>query len=411
MYTYKIGISKEDHDNFVKSSNLVNLLQSSSWAQIKDNWGNERIGFYDNDKLVATANLLIRDLPLGFTMIYVPRGPIMDYTDKDLVNFVIDSLKKYGKTKKALFVKIDPMISYYSFKLGEEKKLNSDANTIIKNIESAGAKWSGLTTDMSETIQPRFNAMLYKEDFSENDLIKKSKNFARKIKKVRKSNTEVKFGKQELVNDFAILMQKTEDRKGVNLRNGEYYSKLLSTYDDAYITIVYLNIKEQLELAHNDLKKALAASENNTSTAEKRLKKLETDILNAQKKVSDAQDIKESYSQDLIPIAGALTVVFGKTAETLYAGTDTYFTRFYPSYLSWLASTQKAFEDEVGATEVNMGGLENSLSESDGLLNFKKNYNPTIEEGIGEFDIPVNKLLFSASELAYKTRKKIRGQH
>ena len=46
MYTYKIGISAQEHDDFVKKSSQTNLLQSASWAKVKDNWDNERIGFY-----------------------------------------------------------------------------------------------------------------------------------------------------------------------------------------------------------------------------------------------------------------------------------------------------------------------------------------------------------------------------
>ena len=86
---------------------------------------------------------------------------------------------------------------------------------------------------------------------------------------------------------------------------------------------------------------------------------------------------------------------------------DTEFQKYYPAYLAWYESINHAFE--TGARTLNMGGLENSLSESDGLLNFKKNFIPTVEESIGEFDIPVNKFLFSASNLAYKIRKKISG--
>src|SRR3712207_6332392 len=99
MFSYQVGISKQEHDDFVKASDQTNLLQSSDWAKIKDNWGNERLGFYQNGSLVAVASILIKQLPLGMTMLYIPRGPIMDYTNKELVSFVITSLKSFGKTK------------------------------------------------------------------------------------------------------------------------------------------------------------------------------------------------------------------------------------------------------------------------------------------------------------------------
>ena len=66
MYHYQLGISASEHDDFVIQSDQTNLLQSSSWAKIKDNWGNERVGFYQEDQLVAVASILIQPLPLGF---------------------------------------------------------------------------------------------------------------------------------------------------------------------------------------------------------------------------------------------------------------------------------------------------------------------------------------------------------
>ena len=82
MYTYKTGLSTSEHDRFVIDSPQTNLLQSSSWAKIKDSWGNDRLGFYQDGNLVAVASVLIQPLPLGFSMIYIPRGPIMDYQIK-----------------------------------------------------------------------------------------------------------------------------------------------------------------------------------------------------------------------------------------------------------------------------------------------------------------------------------------
>ena len=100
MYSYKIGISAQEHDDFVTAHPQANLLQSSAWAQIKDNWGNERLGFYKDGHLIAAASVLIKPLPLGMTMLYIPRGPIMDYSDKELLTFVLASLKKFAKEKK-----------------------------------------------------------------------------------------------------------------------------------------------------------------------------------------------------------------------------------------------------------------------------------------------------------------------
>lgn len=94
MYTVKIGLDPHLHDKFVAASGMPNLLQTSKWATIKSSWKSEIIGFYQDDKLVASSLVLIRPLPLGFTMLYIPRGILMDYTDKALLKFVLLELKK-----------------------------------------------------------------------------------------------------------------------------------------------------------------------------------------------------------------------------------------------------------------------------------------------------------------------------
>ena len=40
MYSYKIGISAEEHDQFAKASDQTNLLQSYNGAKINDKWDN-----------------------------------------------------------------------------------------------------------------------------------------------------------------------------------------------------------------------------------------------------------------------------------------------------------------------------------------------------------------------------------
>ena len=45
MYSYKVGISVEEHDNFIKKSHQTNLLQSANWAKIKDNCAMNALGF------------------------------------------------------------------------------------------------------------------------------------------------------------------------------------------------------------------------------------------------------------------------------------------------------------------------------------------------------------------------------
>ena len=89
------NVTAQAHDEFVKQSPLNHLLQSSTWAKVKDNWSSKIVGVTnDDDELIASSLVLIKTLPLGFTMYYAPRGPIMDYHNHALVQFFFKSLKQ-----------------------------------------------------------------------------------------------------------------------------------------------------------------------------------------------------------------------------------------------------------------------------------------------------------------------------
>lgn len=404
MYTYKIGISAQEHDDFVKQSSQTNLLQSASWAKVKDNWDNERIGFYKNNQLVASASILIKPLPLSMTMLYIPRGPIMDYQDQELLHFVLTSLKKFAKTKKALFIKFDPSLFLVQNQSGEERQDNPKTLDLINNLQKAGAIWLGRTELLDETIQPRFQANIYKDNFSE-ELLSKSTRQA--IRTARNKGIQVQFGGKELLDDFSALMKKTENRKSIHLRGKDYYQKLLDTYPEhSYITLASIDLNERLESLQ--AQKAKAEKEASKFTEKTKPGKIENNK-QEQKRLQEEMDfLSEKIAQGatIVPLSGTLVLEYGVTSENIYAGMDEEYRRYQPALLTWYETAKHAFDR--GADWQNMGGVENDLD--GGLYHFKSKFNPTIEEFVGEFNLPTNPL-YHLSNLAYTLRKKFRSKH
>lgn len=403
MYSYKIGITAEEHDEFVKNSPQTNLLQSSDWAKIKDNWGNERLGVYQDQKLVAVASILIQPLPLGFTMLYIPRGPIMDYQNSELVAFMLQSIKTYAKSKRAVFAKFDPSLFLRKGLIAQEAKDQEATLAIIQSLKECGVEWVGRTEDMGETIQPRFQANIYKEYFTEDQLSKSTK---QAIRTARNKGVEVIFGGTELLDEFAALMKKTEARKGIHLRGKDYYEKLLTTYaGQSYITLSRINLAQRLASLKEQLEKNQAeASRFNEKTKpgkidnnrqEKERLEEEIQFLN--------QELKDS--QEIVSLSGTLTLEFGGTSENVYAGMDENFRRYQPAILTWYETAQHAFDR--GADWQNMGGVENHLD--GGLYHFKSKFNPMIEEFVGEFNLPTS-ILYPLVNKAYQLRKKLRNK-
>lgn len=404
MYSYKIGISAQEHDDFVTAHPQANLLQSAAWAQIKDNWGNERLGFYKDGHLVAAASVLIKPLPLGMTMLYIPRGPIMDYGDKELLAFVLASLKKFAKEKKALFAKFDPSLFLAESKMGGELQDKAETVELIQELQQAGAVWVGRTESLDETIQPRLQANIHKEDFSE-DLLSKSTRQA--IRTARNKGIQIQFGGAELLDDFSALMKKTENRKNIHLRGKDYYLKLLDTYPEhSYITLSSIDLKARLEDLQAQLTKTLKEAEKFTEkTKPGKIENNQQEQKRLQEEIDFLQD-KISQGAAVVPLSGTLVLEYGKTSENIYAGMDEEYRRYQPAIITWYETAKHAFER--GADWQNMGGIENDLK--GGLYSFKSKFNPTIEEFAGEFNLPTNPL-YHLSNLAYTIRKKLRSKH
>lgn len=400
MYRFDENIETVKHDEFVAAHPLCNLLQSSSWAKVKDNWSSKIVGVYDDHQLIASAMVLIKQLPLGFTMMYIPRGPIMDYENERLVKFYFQEMKKWAKKYKCLFIKMDPGIHCNDYKIDEQNENYYEVcDVVIDNMKKAGVIHQGYTKYIEDSIQPRYQANVYKCDDFDGSLPRHTK---RLIKDALKRDVKVvKVGKDR-IKEFSDVVALTEARKNVSLRNQEYFEQLMDIYgEDAYLFFAEVNIPETLERLRkqqDENNKELAMLKEGSPKKQRRL----NDIKNAlERDIKEFESFEHDYNSTTV-IAGILSIKFGDTMEMLYAGMNDKFKKFMPQYYLYTENMKYAFAH--GCNYANMGGVEGDLQ--DGLTKFKSNFNPYINEFIGEFDLPVNRLLYNASEIAYKIRKK-----
>lgn len=87
-------------------------LQTWEWGEIKRpaGWFPHRIALLNEDGSPrAAAQVLTRSVPqLPLSMLYIPRGPIVDPVDTDGLQALMQAIRAYGKTQGAIFCKIDP---------------------------------------------------------------------------------------------------------------------------------------------------------------------------------------------------------------------------------------------------------------------------------------------------------------
>lgn len=399
-YRFEINVPQKEYDAFVEASPMCNLLQSYNWASIKSNWGHLHTAMYRDDKIVGTALVLIKQLPLGFTMFYIPRGPILDYDDPELVERYFGELKKLGKKHRALFIKLDPGIEVGKYPSSDKERPRNGNEKYVAVLENAGARFQGFSMKIEEAIQARFHSILDKPEDLLAAMPKKTKKL---VKEADKRHLRIVSGRDELLDDFAAMVAMTESRKHVSLRNKDYFRQLIDTYkDDSIIMLAMCNpalIRKECLDRISALDEQLAALPENQK---KKRFTLEEQKASATKDLGIIDEIIETVGSDEErPIAGVLSVKYGKCAEMLYAGMDERFRRFMPQYKTYLENFQWAFDK--GCTEFSMGGVEGSLD--DGLTHFKDNFAPEIHEFIGEFDLPVSRLLYKPSKIAYEKKR------
>lgn len=392
-------INNEKYTEFIKSHKHGNMMQAIEWSAIKNTWGAVRVAVSDDeDNIIAAAQVLTRK-----GLWYVPRGPILDYNNKELLGFFLTNLKKFAKTKQAKLVKLDIPIAVKDEKLANFKDIDVDRSNdeLIKTFKSYGYNHKGFSLDMSSTIQPRFNTVTKLEQ-PVPDLF--SKDTRRLIRDADKKFVEVRRCGKESLDDFLFALACTEKRKNISLRGREYFENLLDTFgDNALLYISYINVEKALKECHNRKENLEKEIEELGEKSPKKKRTLEEQVAGTDKLIALFNGLEiEDKSKDQV-ISAAITIAYGNHAEIIYAGMNEDFAKLPAQYKVFSDTMKKA--QEMGISEVSMGGIEGSLNDS--LLGFKSKFSPNIVEYYGEFDLVISHVFNLMYNYGLPLRRKI----
>ena len=110
------SISKTDFDNYTKNEKVnAHFMQTSAWGEfekVTNNTTPHYLGLINENNEIVAATLLIEEhLPMSSSTLYAPRGYVVDYKDKRLVHILTAKLKDFAKTRKAIAIRINPLIN------------------------------------------------------------------------------------------------------------------------------------------------------------------------------------------------------------------------------------------------------------------------------------------------------------
>lgn len=399
-YVFIEDVPEEEHDVFVANHPHANLLQSSCWGKVKEHWKHSIVGVKKDDHLVASAMILIKPLPLHYTLFYIPRGPIMDYENERLVAFMMKALKKYAKQFHCLFIIFDPAVECRIYAMQEQATIpcNAQSARMIAILKECGVRFHGFTQEMDATIQPRFHAVVHAQEHFDETLLRHCR---KALHLTEKKMIEVEIYHEDGIQELARLLHCTEERKGIHLRNEAYLNRLMRCYgEDAIIVLAKLPLKKLYEQAQKRYEENAVALQACPANARKKRFTL------TEQRISISRECRElakglQRDGDNVAISGALCIRFADTAEILYAGMDEHYKHYMAPYASFYECMDWSWKK--GCRWCNMGGIEGDLH--GGLANFKAGFHPLIHEYVGEFDLPVNGCLYRPARWAMRKMK------
>jgi lipid II:glycine glycyltransferase (peptidoglycan interpeptide bridge formation enzyme) len=210
------------------------VLQSWSWGAFKSRqgWDVSRIMFKETGWPVAAASVLQRRLPgLPVSIIYVPKGPTLEWKDTRLVERVLVKLEDLARQRRALFIKVDPDV-YYTEDLPTFLSRPASAASLAEVLKGRGWRFS------DDQIQFR-NTVLLDLARSEEELMAAMKQKTRynvrlaarrgvTIRQITAANKEEE--RLAALHLFYDLYAETSERDGFVIRQAEYYHDAWSSF-------------------------------------------------------------------------------------------------------------------------------------------------------------------------------------
>ena len=214
-------------------------LQSWQWGEFKSRWGWQALPFLmrigdspDQKKTLAAALVLKRRLPrTSFSVLYVPKGPLLDYKRGPLRRVVLSELEQISRIEKAVFIKIDPNV-VQSWGV-EDQRRTPIGHKFSEELISRGWRFSREQIQFRNTVE--LDLMR-----NEDELLAKMKQKTRyNIRLAGRKDITVRPGTPDDFKLIAEMYQTTAARDGFAVRPVEYYL-------DAWQTLYRANLAQPL---------------------------------------------------------------------------------------------------------------------------------------------------------------------
>ncbi len=364
------SVPADEHAAYVAAQPAASFLQTPGWAKVKSEWKAESLGWYDGERMVGAGLVLYRQMPkLKRYLAYLPEGPVIDWAADDLGRW-LRPLASYLKAQGAFGVRMGPPVATRRWQAktikdaiagGRHPRLGDVPPDVTEPVGASVTQhlralgWKAPRAEEGFAAgQPQyvFQVPLAGAD---HDALLKGMNqlWRRNIKKADKAGVKVSVGGREDLPAFHELYVETAARDYFTPRPASYFEVM---YDA-------LNARPGCELR----------------------------VYNAH------------HEGDLV--ASTIWIRVGQHAWYSYGASSTAKRDVRGSNaIQWRMMADSLDE---GATVYDLRGITDTLDPDDphvGLIQFKVGTGGEAVEYVGEWDLPLNKPLYTAFDLYMRRR-------
>ena len=337
---------QEVWDEIIAQFANSHFLQTWEWAQVKANYGWEVMPYIwlEKDfKTVAATMILKRALPIrGFaarlSVLYIPKGPLMDWENESLRERVLGDLQQFAKKQGAIFIKIDPdVVLGTGIPESEEEQINPIGQKLQSALKQRGWRYS------DDQIQFRNTVLVDLQEDEEVILMRMKSKTRYNIRLSGRKGVAMRVGTSD---DWAMLYKmyaETSLRDGFAIRDENYYKTVWSTFQPSSFP-----------------------------TAEPLIAEVDGE-----------------------PVAAIFVFYFAERAYYVYGMSTTNHRNKMPTYLLQWEAMKRA--KERGCTVYDLWGAPETFDESDsmwGVFRFKQGLGGEVVRTLGAWDYAPNPLWY-----------------
>lgn len=408
---FRDNLEMEEFNTFVNNNIGGSFTQNYAWGEFKESVGGIKsyiVGMEDDNGNLVAASLLTYAYKRKIKNIYAPGGPVLDYSNREVVIEFFKHLTNFAKKIGAEVLEIEPMyvIREYNKKF---EVINEHDESIVDNLKEVGFNHLGYVGQVAG-YQLRYTSIIDLTK-SRDELLN---NFGKDKKKLISRND--KYFKVNVVDgnesDLVYLEKfrsQLSGKKQFKVEGMDYYTnwyRIFSKYEDARIVKAVINFSEIKERIREELIVLDKSLETSKSPAD-----VQNIINSLNQKLKEIDEYAINHDIDKEVVAGiGFLVYIGKRVTYIYEHTDKELGNFgIPTImLNELIFGSK----ERGMEEFDMLGLPNPNYKDNknySITEFKISFGGSIIEYVGVFIKPIKKLKFATKNIIKNITYNIKG--